>query len=223
MDKYDKLRRSMIRTVSLDESLVCDQQEEQLSKEEQQAADDDFMAEMAPKRNASAVGTNLSTPCPGCNQPLTLKPTQVCCQMPSSVCRMYVCVEIHMCMYYMCVHTCIICAYKHIMDVLYVYLYCIGTMCMSNCHSYMYLSIHLSIEYVHLYHVCCLSLSLGRVTPDDDCVFSQEKFGCPQCKGIFHAGTQQKIGELTTDESGNQKPVLYGKSAHQVATNRMRV
>ena len=91
MDKYDKLRRSMIRTVSLDESLVCDQQEEQLSKEEQQAADADFMAEMAPKRNASAVGSNLSTPCPGCNQPLTLKPTQVCCRVPSSASRMYVC------------------------------------------------------------------------------------------------------------------------------------
>ena len=42
--------------------------------------------------------------------------------------------------------------------------------------------------------------------PYDDCVLLQEKFGCPQCKGIFHAGTQQKIGELTTDESGNQKP-----------------
>ena len=148
MDKYDKLRRSMIRTVSLDESLVCDQQEEQLSKEEQQAADADFMAEMAPKRNASAVGSNLSTPCPGCNQPLTLKPTQVCCRVPSSASCMYVCVEIHICILYMCnmcVHTCIICAYKHIMDVLYAYLHCIGTLSISTCHSYMYISIHPSI------------------------------------------------------------------------------
>ena len=32
---YDQLRRSMIRTVSLDESLVCDQVAEQLSQEEQ--------------------------------------------------------------------------------------------------------------------------------------------------------------------------------------------
>ena len=86
----------------------------------------------------------------------------------------------------------------------------------------MYISIHPS-EYAHLYHMQCLSSSFGRVTPDNDCVLLQEKFGCPQCKGIFHAGTQQMIGELTTDESGNQKPVLYGKSAHQVATNRMRV
>ena len=36
--RYDKLRRSMIRTVSLDESLVCDQAAEQLSQEEQLAA-----------------------------------------------------------------------------------------------------------------------------------------------------------------------------------------
>ena len=95
MDKYDKLRRSMIRTVSLDESLVCDQQEEQLSKEEQQAADADFMAEMAPKRNASAVGSNLSTPCPGCNQPLTLKPTQVCLCVLKFISVSITCVCIH--------------------------------------------------------------------------------------------------------------------------------
>jgi hypothetical protein len=97
---------------------------------------------------------NRSTSCPGCNEPLLLETTQVCCRVASSACRMYVCVcvEIHICIFYMCVHTCIICAYKHIMDVLYVYLHCIGTLSISTCHSYMYISIHPS-EYAHLYHM----------------------------------------------------------------------
>ena len=59
--------------------------------------------------------------------------------------------------------------------------------------------------------------------PDHHCVFSQERFGCPQCKGMFHAGTSQKIGELKTDASGNQRPVVYGEFALQVATNQTRV
>ena len=98
---------------------------------------------------------NRWTSCPGCNLPLTVKPTQVCCRVPSSASHMYVCVEIHICIFYMCnmcVHTCIVCAYKHIMDVLYVYLYFIGTLSISICHSYMYISIHPS-EYAHLYHM----------------------------------------------------------------------
>ena len=147
--------------------------------------------------------------------------------MPSSACRVHVCVEIHMCVYVLHV-----CAYMYCMC-LQTQNGCVvpqGCICIvsvrwvypSVIHACIYPCIYPS-EYVHLYRTSCLSLSLGRVTPDNDCVLLQEKFGCPQCKGIFHAGTQQKIGELTTDESGNQKPVLYGKSAHQVATNRMRV
>ena len=80
MDRLDKLRRSMIREVNLDESLVCDQEAEQLSKEEQQEATADFeMAQRVVSQPGGALSSsNLATPkpCPRCKQPLTIKPSQ---------------------------------------------------------------------------------------------------------------------------------------------------
>jgi transcriptional regulator ATRX len=75
MDRYDKLRRSLIRAVSLDESLVCDKEAEQLSREEQAAATEDYEMAQKADRAAPTVAAKAK-PCPRCNQPLTIKPTQ---------------------------------------------------------------------------------------------------------------------------------------------------
>eukprot|EP00001_Collodictyon_triciliatum_P141394 24725_5 len=69
----------MISSVSLDQSLVCDQQAEQLSQVEQEQAALDYQMALAPQTRPLVWGPQYSKPhpCPKCEQPLTLKPSLV--------------------------------------------------------------------------------------------------------------------------------------------------